>query len=1087
MKKQSIADADRAAIGHKAIMASAGSGKTFQLANRYVGLLARGVEPDRICALTFSRKAAGEIFDSIIKTLVDAAAGEKQARTTGVFIGCPGLAAADFRRILREFLSRMQAAHTGTLDSFIIGVIRAFPAELGVPFEFGIMNNEGAEALAMRDAIMRAIFSGAGVARDERAGFLQAFKLAVAGENAKTMRTQLDDFVSSYRRLYQLAPDKKRWGDIKSIWPGGCAWMRGNHDARAAADILRGTIPDVAGDPRARTAFLKIVDGLGEYSLLSRRASIPGGALFAALIPVVMGGGQDGSLTYNRKVYTLDHATMKAFRTLVFNLFKVEYERALARTAGIVAVLELFERHYDRMMRQAGVLTFDDAQYLLTAHNAMSGGALLSRRVGEERRLYIDYRLDSKLDHWLIDEFQDTSDLQWAVLSNLIDEIIQDQSGARSFFCVGDIKQAIYGWRGGNPRLFRRVIAAYTGEMEVEPLSRSFRSCQAIIDTVNATFDNCDEESIPAPARAAWQAIWQPHAIAAGKVPAHGYATLVEATSSGDDAADESVMACIAGIVREIDPIARRISAAILVRRNETGAEIANYLRRNCPGIPVSLENSTVLADNPVVALIMAMAQLATHPGDTLAWRHLQMSPLGGWLADRGWDRARAADELATQIGRDGYRAFTVFWGARLDDAQGLDSFGRQRLSQLAEMAAHFDIEHTCDTALFIERVANTMLDESDETSMVRIMTIHKAKGLGFDAVILPDLDDVRHPMNRGDFSDMVVHRDPATEAIEWLVQPPPKVLAEHDEVFREAIALDDADAAVDALCVLYVAMTRAKRALYMVSGKAPTDALSMATFLKHRLGGARAPGTCGDVAVDVLHEHGQREWYGDCPRVARSEPDGVPRIPPGFAGRAGRRAALVKVEPSRQEQLHRTGGWFFEFEHGDVLEFGIAIHDLFRRVAWVDDIPPADIIRAWEAVSGCDPRVRREVIGQFRAALNAEAVRAALRQPAAPAELWREKSFDVILDDEWVSGVFDRVVIERDDRGRVSRAVVQDFKSNRVTGGTDMARTADNYRPQMALYRRVLARILAVPIGRIDAELIFTAPARVVRLDQTP
>ena len=70
----------------------------------------------------------------------------------------------------------------------------------------------------------------------------------------------------------------------------------------------------------------------------------------------------------------------------------------------------------------------------------------------------VDYRLDGHFDHWLLDEFQDTSDLQWQVLANLIDEVLQDTSGKRSFFYVGDVKQAIYGWRAGNAVSgFRRV------------------------------------------------------------------------------------------------------------------------------------------------------------------------------------------------------------------------------------------------------------------------------------------------------------------------------------------------------------------------------------------------------------------------------------------------------------------------------------------------------------------------------------------------------------------------------------------------------------------------------------------------------
>ena len=150
-----------------------------------------------------------------------------------------------------------------------------------------------------------------------------------------------------------------------------------------------------------------------------------------------------------------------------------ELRAMLKRTQGICQILHQYEEFYDDMVRRRGKLTFTDAQYLLTAANEYSSGSLLSRMPGQESRLYIDYRLDCKLDHWLLDEFQDTSDLQWEVLRNLADEILQDSSGQRSFFYVGDVKQAIYGWRGGNARLFGKILQQYEGQIEQIPLDAS--------------------------------------------------------------------------------------------------------------------------------------------------------------------------------------------------------------------------------------------------------------------------------------------------------------------------------------------------------------------------------------------------------------------------------------------------------------------------------------------------------------------------------------------------------------------------------------------------------------------------------------
>src|SRR3954471_6410596 len=104
--------------GHVMILASAGSGKTHALTNRYIGLLAHGAKPERIAALTFTRKAAGEVFDEILKKLAGAASDDAAAARLATEIGTPGLRAADFLKLLRAVTDAMHRLSLGTLDSF---------------------------------------------------------------------------------------------------------------------------------------------------------------------------------------------------------------------------------------------------------------------------------------------------------------------------------------------------------------------------------------------------------------------------------------------------------------------------------------------------------------------------------------------------------------------------------------------------------------------------------------------------------------------------------------------------------------------------------------------------------------------------------------------------------------------------------------------------------------------------------------------------------------------------------------------------------------------------------------------------------
>ena len=163
-------------------------------------------------------------------------------------------------------------------------------------------------------------------------------------------------------------------------------------------------------------------------------------------------------------------------------------------------------------------LTFHDLEVLL-AGSSDAPRPLLAQGPSEESRLRIDYRLDAKFEHWLLDEFQDTSYMQWSIIENLVDEAVQDLSGERSLFQVGDIKQAIYAWRGGDTQLFGDIAKRYQGEderaLKMRDLSVSWRSGEDVIQPLNQIFGNKDAlAELGLPKRALEQWHWTPHQVA---------------------------------------------------------------------------------------------------------------------------------------------------------------------------------------------------------------------------------------------------------------------------------------------------------------------------------------------------------------------------------------------------------------------------------------------------------------------------------------------------------------------------------------------------------------------------------------------
>lgn len=172
--------------GNMMILASAGSGKTFALTDRYVALLAGGAKPDRIAALTFTRKAAGEFFDEILRKLAGAAADSGVAARLAGRVESRELGTLDFIRMLRSVVDSMHRLNLGTLDSFFARVVRAFPLELGLGGDFEILSEQAARIERRR--ALRELFAATGGLSDEaRSEFIEAFKRATFGLEEKNL------------------------------------------------------------------------------------------------------------------------------------------------------------------------------------------------------------------------------------------------------------------------------------------------------------------------------------------------------------------------------------------------------------------------------------------------------------------------------------------------------------------------------------------------------------------------------------------------------------------------------------------------------------------------------------------------------------------------------------------------------------------------------------------------------------------------------------------------------------------------------------------------------------------------------------
>lgn len=1074
-------------IGHVAISASAGSGKTFQLAHRYIRLLACGVPPERIAAFTFSRKAAGEIFDSIVKYLCVAASSAEGAAETSARVG-QDLGCERFRGLLRQVLNQMQRLQVGTLDSFTVGVVRSFPMELGLSAECEVFESDGPRALMLRREALQGVFRPGRMRDRAQREFLAAFKQATFGKEEKALQRLLDAFLTRYGETYLAVPDEAAWGQAARIWPGGCRWLEDGGNLPAAVARLQQRVETVGWPPKVQQHWLDYLEAVLQHGATAEWSDALAYFLGKAaphLQDLLRGAA---SIKMERTTCELSAEDGRDVMETLRHVVRTELDSALQQTQGLYQVLAQYDALYQERVRRRGRLSFTDCQHLLAGPNVLSVFATPAARQEDDRRLYIDYRLDARLDHWLLDEFQDTSDLQWRVLSNLADEILQDTSGERSFFYVGDVKQAIYGWRGGNARLFERIVERYQPALRKQHLETSFRSAAPIIDAVNEVFEKLPAD-LPAAAVQSWSAIWRKHACDRS-VPPQGYVALLEPDCQGGayKPTSEDRLRALAAILNDLQPLARGLSAAVLVRTNEQGSQAVDALRRLCPGMPVAHEGRAPIRDNPVVEQLLALVRCAVHPGDRFAWRLLQMGPLWDRIATEAGAPGALSLRCLRCVHEQGFHGLLRDWGATLEEKGLLDAFGRQRFEELLAAAAAVDEEGAPDGNAFLDAVESHKVREAESEGSVRVMTTHQAKGLEFDVVFLPELSAGKGMGSTGPL-DLVVARDDATDEPAWCLKMPRGDVIDLDPVLAERRSIEQAEGFFEELCNLYVAMTRAKRALYLLTsfpGKTAT-AITAGGLVKLQLAGGRLNPTDGHAQVVgaerlmVLYERGEADWLTHHPPQPASAPV-APAAAMPFATRTSQRGRLNRVTPSRSETKPRSAASLFEPGAGTGLRFGSAVHALFERVAWLDETDVDSVVASTEW-GPTDANLAEAAVRGFRAAVASPEVQRVLARPEGRAELWRERSFEVVMGGRWISGTFDRVTLRYDAAGRCVSAAIVDYKTNHVPDAASLAAAVESYRGQMELYRDALSFMLRLPAGSITVQLLFTHAGAVVGL----
>ena len=755
-----------------ALEASAGTGKTRVLVDRYVNLLDHGVDPANILAMTFTRKAAAEMRERIV-AMLHALAGRGE------------IPPARWRH-LRDRLGEVAIS---TIDAFCLSLLREFPLEADLDPGFS-MADEAEVPRLIDESLDRALQICRNLARDD-----EDVALVFAHLGERRVRIGLAMLLT--RRI--VAPQVlARYLDTAPPGLDSAAVTR-----RAA----RGLVELFVGLPGGLDAFLDTGPPVPSFLLLARdlrrfRGAVDGGGQLdpSALQAALERAGehlltQEGTprkrLAQAKAAFASAHEHRSHLDLVAAAGPRLEELRAAHR----LDLNMLAARGLRRMFAVAG----SEYRRTLDAHAALDFADVLSRALDLLRQMeefaQSRYRLESRYQHVLVDEFQDTSRAQWELVSLLIRSWGEGAGLSAagplppSIFIVGDRKQSIYGFREADVSILREAgghLATLRPGGDVRrAISRSFRSLPPLLSFVN---DVCTEME-KAPARHDRFEYEEqdrfPVPAADGASGAAGDEALGLVVADEPDACAEGVAEEVARLVATGAPVRDRDSGAhraihpgdvaILFRTREAHREFEQALERR--GLPVYVYRGLGFFDADEVKGVLALLRYLANPFSDLRAAALLRSRLVR-LSDEGLRRlaphiARALRQSEPVPGLDDEDARTlvrarealVRWRGLVDrvppadlldrvlaeSAYGLELRGprfrqaRENLKKirglvrrlenrgyatLERIAAHLD-------RLAVGEEPNAVIEALDA---VNLMTVHAAKGLEFPVVFVVNL-----------------------------------------------------------------------------------------------------------------------------------------------------------------------------------------------------------------------------------------------------------------------------------------------------------------------------------------------------------
>ncbi len=691
-----------------AYKASAGSGKTFALTVRYITLLLLGAKVKEILTLTFTNKAANEMSERIYNTLLTLGNDEaylnaiiKQSNLSKEEI----LSKKEF--LINEYTNASLSIFT--IDKFINKILREFCGYIGISDDFEIKEDD-IETLSAK--------------------FLESLSL----ENFD----KLIDFslyekkkYSSLFDIFKNLLEKNETIEILNIDASLIALQK----EQCLIEALR-VKEFILNCPDASNSALKAVD-------------------FEKFDELILKKWLEKDLACEYSYFKkCANETLEGYFSKLKEQISIYYKlRAGFSLSRLFELYMLFKNYKFKYNKSKNYLHFDDISNLTYE--------LLSSKIDKE---FLYFRLDSKFSHILIDEFQDTSLMQYKILEPLISEILSgNQNEFKTFFYVGDTKQSIYRFRGGKRELFDYVLKT-NKQIKVEVLNTNYRSCENIISFVNEAF-----KKIPSYEYYDQKAIHK-----------NGYVEVFEDESLISDEKYENIAKKISNLMQNG---LNSNDITILTYTNDDVLNIYSYLKKMFPSLKITTEmTSKLINQENVKAVINVIKYLYfkenIYKENTNALMGKEpLSPLVLELDIRKLNIQELIYKIANILGLT-------------DD----------NVIKLIELSSSY--KNIVDFVYEIDKLDASI--QNSEQIGLQILTIFKSKGLEFNTVLLLD----RIKQKNVDRSSLLFEYDDVhLKNIYYKISG----LDNYNKEYKEALQKEKALSFEDELNILYVAMTRAK------------------------------------------------------------------------------------------------------------------------------------------------------------------------------------------------------------------------------------------------------------------------------------